>query len=163
MKKVTLAGPRRGFTIIELMIVMVIAAVLISVAYPSYQSSIRKSRRAEAFNALSNIQQAQERHRSTLPEYTGLLTAATTATPPGLGLPGTTPGGFYTLTITVENATRSTRYIATATAVTGTSQAADGPCAVLAVRMDGGNLRYGSGPPADWTAANVDPQRCWAR
>lgn len=166
MKKVTLGGLRRGFTIIELMIVVVVAAVLLAIAYPSYQSSIRKSRRVDAFNALSEVQQRQERHRSTLPAFTDLLTTATTATPPGLGLPAVSANGYYNVAITLTGGTESTRYVAAATAVSGTTQAADGPCAVLAIRMDGGNLRYGAGATLaaiDWTAANVDPQRCWAR
>ncbi|MCL4697714.1 MAG: prepilin-type N-terminal cleavage/methylation domain-containing protein [Burkholderiaceae bacterium] len=151
----------RGFTTIELLITIVILGILLAVALPSYQSSMRKSRRAEAFAALSNVQQAQERHRSTNATFTTLITAATTATPPGLGLPATrTPNGYYDLAIGSADATT---YVATATAVTGTSQANDGDCAVLAVRVAGGNIRYGAGASIDWTAANTDPQRCWAR
>ncbi|MBL8287912.1 MAG: prepilin-type N-terminal cleavage/methylation domain-containing protein [Rubrivivax sp.] len=167
MKQVTsgarrLAGGtlRRGFTTIELMIAVVILAIVLSLAFPSYQGAMRKSRRTEAFTALSTVQQAQERHRSTNTAFTTLLTAATTATPPGLGLVTRTPTGYYDVTIGSADATT---YVATATAVTGTSQAADGACAVLAVRMDGGNVRYGSGASIDWTSTNTDPQRCWAR
>lgn len=154
----------RGFTLIEVMIVVVVVAVLVAVAYPSYQNSIRKSRRVEAMTALSNIQQAQERHRSIRPAYTDLLTASPAASIPGLGQPGTrTSGGYYDLSVTIDAGTASTIYIATATAVAGTSQAADGPCSVLAVRMAGGNVRYGAGTVINWNAANTDPQRCWAR
>lgn len=160
MKQVT-AGARRGFTTIELLIALVILGVLLAVALPNFQSSIRKGRRSEAFSALSVVQQAQERHRSTNATFTTLLTAAPTATPPGLGLPATrTPTGYYDLAVSSANATT---YVATATAVSGTSQANDGDCAVLAVRMEGGNIRYGSGTSIDWTGTNTDPQRCWAR
>lgn len=38
----------RGFTLIELMIVVAIVAILAAVAYPAYRDSISKSRRAEA-------------------------------------------------------------------------------------------------------------------
>lgn len=157
------AGARagRGFTIIELLIAVVILTVLLAVALPSYQSSMRKSRRTEAFNALSSIQQAQERHRSNNPAFTNNLTAAPSASIPGLGQPGTrTSGGYYDLSVTVVD---STTYVATATAVAGSSQAADGDCSVLAVRMQGGNVRYGSGASLNWADANTDPQRCWAR
>jgi len=167
MQQVTFIAPRavhrRGFTIIELMITMVIGAILLAVALPAFQSAMRKSRRTEAFNALSSIQQAQERHRSTQAAYTSLITDATTAAPPGLGQPGTrTATGYYDLGITLVSG-GTTTYVATATAVTGTSQANDGGCAVLAVRVQGGNIRYGSGASIDWTGTNTDPQRCWAR
>lgn len=40
--------PRRGLTLIELMVVVAIVAVLAAVALPSYQEHVRKSKRAEA-------------------------------------------------------------------------------------------------------------------
>ncbi|MBL8348569.1 MAG: prepilin-type N-terminal cleavage/methylation domain-containing protein [Rubrivivax sp.] len=154
-------GACRGFTLTEVLITMVVLGVLVAVALPTYQSSLRKGRRAEAFNALTSIQQASERHRSLYPTFTSNLTAAPSASIPGLGQPGTrTTGGYYDLAVSVVDATT---YVATATAVTGTSQANDGSCSVLAVRMQGGNVRYGAGTIIDWSAANTDPQRCWAR
>lgn len=151
----------RGFTTIELLIALVILGVLMSVALPSYQSSLRKSRRAEAFNALTSIQQASERHRSVHPTFTSNLTAAPSASIPGLGQPGTrTSSGYYDLSVTVVDAAT---YVATASAVAGSSQANDTGCSVLAVRMQGGNVRYGSGASIDWSSVNTDPQRCWAR
>lgn len=151
----------RGFTTIELLIALVVLGLLMAIALPSYQSSLRKSRRVEAFNALTSIQQGQERHRSINPGFTTNLTAAPSASIPGLGLPGTrTSGGYYDLSVTVDDATT---YVATATAVAGTSQASDGTCSVLAVRMQGGNVRYGSGATINWADANTDTQRCWAR
>jgi type IV pilus assembly protein PilE len=159
----------RGFTTIELLIALVILGVLLAVAYPSYQSAIRKSRRAEAMTALSNIQQAQERLRSTREMYANNVTAATTATPPGLGwASATTASGYYSLALdpTWGGGPGATTYVATAAALPGTSQATDGPCSVLAVHVQGGNIRYGAAASIaalDWTAANTDPTRCWAR
>lgn len=51
----------RGFTLIELMIVVAIVAILASIAYPSYQESVRKSRRAEAGAVLLEGAQFMER------------------------------------------------------------------------------------------------------
>ena len=41
----------RGFTLIELMIVVAIVAILAAIAYPAYTESVRKGRRAEARTA----------------------------------------------------------------------------------------------------------------
>jgi type IV pilus assembly protein PilE len=41
-------GRGRGFTLIELMITVVVVGILASIAYPSYQSYIRKGNRAAA-------------------------------------------------------------------------------------------------------------------
>ena len=43
----------RGFTLIELMIVVAIVAILAAIAYPAYTESVRKGRRAEARTALA--------------------------------------------------------------------------------------------------------------
>lgn len=150
----------RGFTLIEVMIAVAIVAILASMAYPAYQDSIRKGRRSEAFTALSAVQQAQERWRSNNASYAALLNTATSGSPPnGLGLSETTAQGLYTLSV---SGLSSTGYTVTAVAVTGKSQASDGNCKALGVRMSGGNIAYGSGATSaaiDW----ADPSRCWAR
>lgn len=51
----------RGFTLIELMITVAIVAILAAIAYPSYQNSIKKSRRTEVKAAIQNVAAEQER------------------------------------------------------------------------------------------------------
>ncbi|MES2878896.1 MAG: type IV pilin protein [Pseudomonadota bacterium] len=63
----------RGFTLIELMIVVAIVALLASVAYPAYTSAILKGKRAEGRAALTELMQQQERYmtqRNTYLEFT---------------------------------------------------------------------------------------------
>ncbi|MGP5685739.1 type IV pilin protein [Psychrobacter glacincola] len=46
---------QRGFTLIEMMIVVAIIALLASIAYPSYQSYIIKSKRTDMMTEMQNI------------------------------------------------------------------------------------------------------------
>jgi type IV pilus assembly protein PilE len=68
-----------GFTIIELMIVLVIVAILLSLAYPSYIQYVRKAKRGEAQQLLLNWSINQEIFRSNNTEYADVddLTAPT--------------------------------------------------------------------------------------
>ena len=59
----------RGFTVVELMVVLVIVAILVALAYPSYIEYVRKSRRGEAQQLLMNWSVNQEIWRSNHSEY----------------------------------------------------------------------------------------------
>ena len=56
----------------ELMIVIVIVAILVSLAYPSYSQYVRKSRRGEAQQLLMNWSINQEIWRSNHSQYAGV-------------------------------------------------------------------------------------------
>lgn len=58
-----------GFTIIELMIVLVIVAILVALAYPSYIQYVRKAKRGEAQQLLLNWSINQEIWRSNNTAY----------------------------------------------------------------------------------------------
>lgn len=59
----------RGFTLIEMMIVVVIVAILAAIAYPAYTNAITKARRSDGVDALLNIQALQEKYRANNPSY----------------------------------------------------------------------------------------------
>lgn len=60
----------RGFTLIEIMVAVAIVAVLAAIAYPAYQESINKGRRAEGQAALQRSVQLQERNYTANGTYT---------------------------------------------------------------------------------------------
>lgn len=51
-----------GFTLIEVMIVVVIIGILASIAYPSYQEYVRRANRAEGQAFLQDLAARQERY-----------------------------------------------------------------------------------------------------
>ena len=61
MKKTKYSVHASGFTLIELMVVVAIVAILASIAFPNYQDSLRKSRRADAQAVLLQSAQWMER------------------------------------------------------------------------------------------------------
>ena len=85
-----------GFTLVELMIVVIIVAILTSIAVPSYFEQIKKSRRTDAMNLLTDCAAAQARNYSTASPPTYLTLDELTAA--NLCNNGVSPKGHYQIT-----------------------------------------------------------------
>ncbi len=60
---------QRGFTLIELIIAMVVAAILAAIAIPAYSSFVREGRRTDAKSALLDLASLEERYFTTANTY----------------------------------------------------------------------------------------------
>jgi type IV pilus assembly protein PilE len=120
----------RGFTLIEAMIVLVIIAILLGLAYPSYVKYVRKANRGEAQQLLMNWSINQEIFRSNNSAYTadgGMVPA----------------NDKYTF---AASNTGATTFTLTATARSGSDQENDTardssiPCAAITLDQNGQKL-----------------------
>ena len=66
-----------GFTLIEVLVVVVIISVLAAIAIPAFNDQIRKSRRADVQGKMEDIRLRLERFRVDNPTYAMPFTSAT--------------------------------------------------------------------------------------
>ena len=98
----------RGFTLIEIMIVIAIIGIVLTISIPSYNEYVKKGRRAEVVALLSEQAQSLERFYTKNNVYTGIT--------------GLSAGNdFYTLTPTITDQT----FLLTVARKTGTAMATD--------------------------------------
>ena len=113
----------KGFTLMEVMIVVAIVAILAAIAIPSYQNYVIRSKRADAMGVLLSSAEAVERFKASNNfSYTGA----------GASIPGQVPadGGtaYYTINLAVTGG--GSGYTITATPVAGGTQAGDGDLSI---------------------------------
>jgi type IV pilus assembly protein PilE len=129
--------PRRvaGFSLIELMVTIAVAATLAAIVIPTYQSQIRKSRRTEARTAVMDLANREERYYSVNNDYTDSGVRLGYAQPGGADaqiLDQSVGAGYYTVTVTKFNAaplaTPPTPPTFTITATAVGTQAKDTAC-----------------------------------
>lgn len=108
----------RGFTLVEIMVVVVILAILTSIAVSSFSGSTRDAARARAMAGLSALNDAAGRYYQTAFTYNGATLAGLTASA-SLSLPTE-----YTFGVTIAADDQS--YRVTAVPAAGGTQAGDG-------------------------------------
>lgn len=105
-----------GFTLIELMIVLMVVAVLTAVAYPSYSEYVVRTKRAEGKAGLLDAAQSLERNFTNSNTYPSSLSAAGVRTHSG----DSASKASYTFAIAAgATGTLASSYVLTATPANG--------------------------------------------
>jgi len=153
----------RGFTLVELSVTMVIAAILAAIAIPAYSNYVRKAHRTEAKSALLDLASLEERYYTTNNNYTDVASnlgysGSGTTTQNGSFAVGS---GYYNVVLTKNDAVAPTagvqggtpaNYSITATAAG--DQLKDTACRTFTVTS--GEVQTAADPASAATTAS-----CW--
>lgn len=126
-----------GFTLIELMIVVMVMAVLIAVSFPAYQNQVERGRLSEGRSALMAVATEMERCFTRNGNYEGC------------DVPATSESGIYTIAVDVNGDGNTATYTATATRAEATGA------------NECGNLTINNTGQRDSTAGDAD--ECWGK
>jgi len=119
----------KGFTLIELMVVVAVVAILVAVAVPAYQEQVRKSRRGQAQADLVELAQRAERFHTVNNSYEDFwdsVPAAHKVSPRDGG------NAFYNL----DAEAAANTFELTAVPISGTAQASD-RCGTMTINQAG--------------------------
>jgi type IV pilus assembly protein PilE len=137
-----------GFTLIELMIVVVVIGILAAVAYPSYQDHVRKGNRAAAQQLMLDIASRQEQYLLDARNYTATLGGSTGLNIAPQGWNCTTvntkcTNSYYEITVAVTAAAANVPPAYTITADSIGPQAADGDLTLNSVGQKTPTAKWG--------------------
>lgn len=140
---------KRGFTLLEVLIVIVILGVVAGLAIPIYSSQIERARGQEALMNLGALREAAQRYYSSNNSYTSMSVRVFNIPQASTDLdidPNNPAGGvtnIFTYTVAVSS---STAYILTATRRTGLGTPPDPPAGTntITINQAGAIVRSGA-------------------
>ena len=135
--------PVRGFSLIELMIVVGIVAILAAIAVPAYRDYVMRGKLAEAYTVLASQRVKMEQYYQDRRTYDGACAAGTVAPAP--------TGKYFTYACNIKDQT----YTLTATGITAQG------VPDFAFTIDESNNRATAAVHTGWTVPS--PNNCWTR
>lgn len=141
---VSLLSPARGFTLIEVLVVVAIIGILTAVAYPSYVESVRRGHRTEAQAVLLDAAQYLQRFHGAHDRYDRQRDGTAISLPADISQAPRTGTARYAIVLSEVTATRYTLE------ARPTGPSATDSCGVFILNGLGQrNVRAGSRPVAD--------------
>lgn len=145
---------QKGFTLIELMVVIAIIAGLVAIAVPSYQDYVVRSNRTDLQSHLMRLASDLERYKSQQLSYRGVTLAMING---GVATYPISGGARYNLVLNLlPSAATATSWTLVATPAAGNTQVGDG-----ALSIDSQGRRCWN-PASDAGCNLADPAQAWS-